>query len=82
MKVSVTAADIVTGVAKHRCECPVARALKRAFKAERVDASFCRLTVDGRRYATPDAVETFMRRFDERSAVEPFEFELRDQGEP
>lgn len=90
MTVTVTRRDIVLGERNSPCECPVARAIKRAFGVDYVDVrpSFSygspRVFLDSshaRVAPLPDVAATFARAFDDgafvdRFRAEPFSFEL------
>ena len=78
MRVQVTADDIVHGVRRNMCECPVARALRRAYGSELGVGYGYIIHVPSRAYLdlTPDDVTAFIRTFDMGDAVHPFEFEL------
>lgn len=90
--VEVTAEDIANGIRQDSCDCPVARALKRAgviddflFDGEgggdawsRARLEFESLYDEGERLkvAVPIEAGRFAERFDNGDHVEPFSFEL------
>lgn len=79
--ISVTADDILHG---ERCQCtlcPVALATKRCTGAHLVSVAADQITLffrDGShmRFETPNSVKSFIRDFDDKRAVAPFEFEI------
>ncbi len=58
--------------------CPVAIALKRAFKFKGVSSGSYRIESKGKQYRTPEAVSDWMCNFDYGLPVEPFEFEITE----
>lgn len=75
MKIQVTEDDIRFGERGECTDCPVARAISRATKREAYVDSYdiCSGSYD---WFTPEAVRTFIARFDSGQPVEPFTFEL------
>lgn len=76
VKITVTQADIDNGV-DHSCSrCPVVLALARVFNVRQVDVNVSsRWLVDGVGWGeTPDAACDFIRDFDNKRPVKPFEF--------
>lgn len=59
--------------------CPVAIALKRAFKFKGVAAGTYRIECKGKQYRTPETVSDWMSNFDYGFDVEPFEFEITEE---
>jgi hypothetical protein len=98
MKINVTQADITTArqaIARREnsgrsCLCPLARAIRRAFKAEQESEKYigvfpdsdagkwlARVGVDPRKYyRLPKRASLFGIRFDSGEPVEPFSFSL------
>lgn len=81
--VEMTQRDIDNGKPGDPCNCPVARALKRAFQDRRVSAGEGYLWVgpSARRitWRTPGTVRHFISQFDEGQKVEPLNFTLGDE---
>jgi hypothetical protein len=87
MKIKVTQADIDAGIRSlrlpldnrpPRCACcPVARAVRRAFKARRGVAVYSiHIWVGGTGYDSPESVKSFLNCFDRGLTSMPFTFEL------
>lgn len=90
MKITVTQEDIREGARANCLKCPIALALERALKPlleldiwyrVQVNEDNVEITNTGAesgRFAAllPEEAEEFIRRFDNRQPVEPFEFEL------
>ena len=77
--INVTEEDIQAGIVFDPCNCPVARALRRAFRRKIVSAGEGLLTIGKRgkiSWYTPSAVRAFISDFDAGSTVKPFKFEL------
>lgn len=80
--VRVTALDIARGKLGP-LNCPIARALRRTFKARRAYAGSNELRIgrewfeDGRYWPPPAKATEFMINFDHRLPVKPFTFMLR-----
>ena len=81
-RIVVTADDIRKGERKSYCDCPVARAVKRAFHVKRGrnvtvrhEGIFVGGVTDSRLWVgvPPREVERFLERFDQGKAVRPFE---------
>lgn len=80
MKITVTAADIASGRRGSSCDCPIARAIRRAGGDITADVA-CSYAYVGRRphrrqLLLPLSARQFMADFDHGEPVEPFEFEL------
>lgn len=84
-RIVVTQADIDLGERKSYCDCPVARAVKRAFRVRngrpvsvRHEGIFVGDPTDPQMWfaITPRALDRFITRFDDGKAVAPFEMEL------
>ncbi len=60
--------------------CPVALAMKRAFKYRGVSAMTYRLGGKSREYRTPELVSDWMMTFDYGFKVEPFDFEITEDS--
>ncbi len=75
MVIEVTQEDIDTGCVKASFDCPLARAISRAYEAE-ASVSFDCTWVGGRRIPLPKAACEFYHAFDDRLPVRPFRFEL------
>lgn len=85
VKVEVTRADIQAGKRGDACECPVARATKRALNREDVEVHSGGYALIGTRYyPIPEKPANFIRGFDSgliRPATCPsFEFDLEFAG--
>lgn len=77
MKVFVTCADIRNGKRDSKQSCPVALAVKRAAKTGEVTIGCRYASVRGRVVIMPYSVGDFVRNFDKRFPVEPFEFYIK-----
>lgn len=76
--IKVTAEDIEKGDLDSPRRCPVARAVKRAFRCRWTKV--CMFQIFTSRYETwrqPKRVQSFVDRFDRRRPVKPFSFTLR-----
>jgi len=95
MKITVTAEDIAQGEPKDAIYCPVARALTRVWDrpawvcwgtatyfADRAPDSSLEFPtfLVSFKFDLPDQVNEFIERFDEGDTVEPFEFDIADEG--
>lgn len=61
--------------------CPVALALKEAFKTDNVSVDQNTLSVTvSYEFETPAKVRQFIKKFDDNQQVQPFEFTLRGHG--
>ena len=83
MRIRVTQRDIDEGVQNNCFHCPVARAVKRAFKAAEVwvrEVIMVRKARSERAYVTPPAAVEFIERYDaamlEFESPKPFSFTL------
>jgi hypothetical protein len=83
MRIRVTQRDIDDGVQSNSFHCPVARAVKRAFKATEVWVrEMIIVTTAGKRetYVTPPEAEDFIEKYDsallEFESPKPFSFTL------
>src|SRR5260370_31786862 len=86
MRIRVTQRDIDEGVQSNCFHCPVARAVKRAFKATEVwvrEIIIVRKARSQRTYVTPTAEVDFIERFDsamlEFESPKPFSFTLDER---
>ncbi len=82
MLIEVTAEDIRLGKPGSLCNCPVALAVKRAYKATRVMADALSISVGRFKVATPPEVEVFLHKFDlwhgHKRCPKPFSFRIDD----
>jgi hypothetical protein len=78
MKISVTLEHIKNGIPSHPHQCPVALAFREAgFTRALVGKSQVRANgYDSPLSSLSDAVKVFVRSFDEKNHVEPFDFEF------
>ena len=76
MRIQVTKRDIDFGFANDTAACPVALALKRRFKTNLVSVGFARAMINTNGYPLPESVSQFIREFDARKSVQPFQFTL------
>lgn len=79
--ISVTASDILHGERCHCSLCPVALAAKRCTGADLADVGEDHIALffgpgPTFRFDTPNSVKSFIRDFDDKLAVAPFEFEI------
>ncbi len=86
MRIRVTQRDIDEGVQYNCFHCPVARAVKRGFRATEVwvrEIIIVRKTGSQRTYVTPTAAADFIEQFDsavlEFESPKPFSFTLNDR---
>jgi hypothetical protein len=86
MHIQLTQRDIDEGVQSNCFHCPVARAVKRVFKADEVwvrEIIIVRKTGSQRTYVTPTAAVDFIEQFDsavlEFESPKPFSFTLNDR---
>lgn len=77
-KINVTKSDIKNGKAGSCKKCPVALAVRRAFKSRKqmVRVFGSDIRVGNRAYIAPDNVDEFVIAFDDRRTVAPFSFKL------
>lgn len=78
IKIKVKKTDIQRGLMGQARFCPIAIATKRATKRRHfvaVAGSF--MEIGRKRFQAPQAVQTFVKRFDSGKSVEPFEFTIR-----
>jgi hypothetical protein len=76
--IEVTERDVKVGVQRDPFACPIARALKRAFRATEVSVGTSIADVDERRgLQLPKRAQNFIERFDEGKTMKPFSFRLR-----
>ena len=87
MRIRVTKGDIEAGVQGNSFRCPVALAVRRAFKADQVWVREIIIVTKGglrRTCVTPPEVESFVERFDsailEFECPKPFSFTLDSGG--
>lgn len=74
-KVTVTLKDIKNGASYIPQYCPVARAIRRATKKQRVLVGGTSYSVGSQKYRDlPKKATTFIRRFDDGLKVNPFSF--------
>jgi hypothetical protein len=71
MKVQVTQEDIDNGNLRF---CAVEHALVRSFGTEDVAVGLSFLSVNGDRYRLPDKAKSWIKKFDAKKPVKPFEF--------
>lgn len=81
MKITVTQEDIDKGEPRFCFKCSVAIAVTRAFGAKRTAAEEAAIFIHHAKgqinsFLTPSAALRFIRAFDARQPVQPFEFEL------
>lgn len=82
MKINVTAKDIRMGIRGNCLKCPIAIALKRAFKAKEVTVTTITFLVDRLKFRIHELdddsnIVSFIEDFDQGVPVKPFSFELR-----
>ena len=82
MKINVTEEDIRMGLRANCCYCPIAIALKKAFKVKRVAVSPVAFSIGRLRIfvCTLDDnsnIANFIEDFDNEKPVKPFSFEIR-----
>ena len=79
LTVHVTKTGIKRGEREDACNCPIARALRRAgLKNPTIDGTFIEYGWSTQfRVRTPARARQFIRRFDARKPVEPFTFRLK-----
>ena len=78
--ITVTQKDIDSPIINRRLDCPVAKAINRAFKEKMGFASVGRTSIvlrAGDRYSLCKEASDFINRFDGEEEVEPFTFTLR-----
>jgi hypothetical protein len=84
MLIQVTQEDIKNGKRCHGCYCPVALAVTRvvpqADKVIRVETTGLQLTPHAKWLQLPESARTFIRDFDTKQPVAPFEFELPSEA--
>lgn len=78
MDFEVTKADIVEGIQQNCSQCPTAHAIRRKTKAEKILVQRNVITIDGKRYRTPDSVNSFEALSDAGRTVAPYKFSLTD----
>ena len=79
MKIIVTEQDIENGVPNHKCQCPIALAVKRAgFKDVYVHRKT--ITIGDHRQELPEDAKIFVSLFDQMAwhVIKPFEFNLAE----
>ena len=82
MKINVTAEDILAGL-RHNCsKCPIAIALKRAFKVKNVIVNTVAFWVECLEFRIHELdddsnIISFIHDFDHAKPVKPFSFEIR-----
>jgi hypothetical protein len=76
--INVTQHDIDNGIADSNKSCPVALAIRRAFKKGKPYAlvGWYTIGIGTKRINTPSVVRNFIYDFDKKSEVEPFSFTL------
>lgn len=83
--VTVTALDIKRGEPESGCNCPVARAIRRAAnlspKSIVVDKDEVYIISHEVSFNLPKQARTFIDRFDTDKSVEPFTFKIGSKGE-
>lgn len=83
MIIKVTQEDIDKGIQKDCEQCPIARAMRRAFGCNVQITSIIYRKNDGilayGPHGMPDIVTSFIRDFDSSLKVTPFEFEVDDE---
>lgn len=75
IQISVTENDIRNGRRRDRCDCPIARAVRRTLNNMAVVTAAGIFTSDAK-YRHTDASMEFMLDFDQGFDVQPFTFEL------
>jgi|SRR6476620_1472065 len=86
MEITVTELDIKRGVPLSDCDCPVARAIRRAAKLRRDYISVCDEELEvgpgvgiipgEATFLLPKRVENFIHKFDNEQPVKPFKFKI------
>ena len=83
MKIDVLQFDLLAGLPRDSCRCPIALALKRAFPGKTVAVSREEILLDDKTFNVSKAVAEFIMDFDatkdpdeEWDELEPFSFEL------
>jgi len=75
MEIQVIKDDIKNGKRLNECHCPIALAFKRkGFKSVKVTRHF--VEIEGFDFELPNDVKNFVKDFDNKKNVEPFEFKL------
>lgn len=78
MRFYVSQDDIEKGEKASKCNCPVARAVRRALPQCRIAVPFQReIRINDHNYKPSTKVEQFVRRFDKGKPVSPFSFYLK-----
>ena len=79
MLIQVTQEDILLGVRKNPCECPLALAIRRQFPNQDIGVHSDRVINYAQNYKLcllPQSARTFVRNFDLQKPVEPEVFDL------
>lgn len=74
--VRVTQEHIDNGFARLARECPIALALKDAFQTSDTSMGVHNFYINGKDYKPPQTVLDFVKIFDNKKEVYPFEFEV------
>ena len=75
-RIRVTATDIAKGRRYTITLCPIARAIKRKFRTKRVQVHPGYVTINGVDYFFGVSVRRFIKEFDRKIWVVPFEFDI------
>lgn len=76
MKISVTKNDIKNGVPLSECKCPIALAIKRKLKTNKVHVEDVSATILDQYIMLPSIAVSFIKDFDCETEVLPFSFNL------